>query len=135
MRLATASVLAIAILGCVPSRPSPLSGMSAPTRATVTAGHGWQVRDSIVSSAALDSLLAAASGPARWKVPDFTPPAGDLAVLLWADTIVIGVVRVGPNFLMVSSQHTGDGEQRHRPLDAQERKRIEAWLGATPVSE
>lgn len=135
MRTTTAVLCAlhIAAFGCSGYHQSPLNGMPQPSHATVRPGHGWTVRDSVVSASSLDSLLRTIDKADRWRVPDFTPPVGYLSVALRADSTIVGVVGIGPNFVIAWRVGPEDGGQRLRTLDEAERKRIEAWLGATPV--
>jgi hypothetical protein len=129
--LGAAFALYVAALGCSGLRPSPLNGMPRPSHATVRPSDGWTVRDTVVSARALDSLLGAIDMADRWRVPDFTPPVGYLSVAIWVDTTIVGVVGIGPNFVIAWSFGHEGGEQRLRALDEAERKRIESWLGAT----
>jgi hypothetical protein len=80
-RIGIAVLGLLAVSACDIRQPSPLADMPAPTEARVRAAaqaaeqaaDRWAVRDTIVSTEGLDSLLTLVAASGRWRVIDDEP--------------------------------------------------------------
>ena len=87
-RIGIAVLGLLAVSACDKPQPSPLADMPAPTEARVRAARQaaehaadrWAVRDTIVSTEGLDSLLTLVTTSGRWRVVDDEPPLATSAL-------------------------------------------------------
>lgn len=137
--------IGIAVLGLLAvsagdkPQPSPLADMPAPTEARVRAARQaaehaadrWAVRDTIVSTEGLDSLLTLVEASGRWRVVDDEPPLGYLGIVLRRDNAFVGNLRVGDSWILAFTDYSMDPKPRLRKLSATELASVHRWLGAT----
>jgi hypothetical protein len=138
-RIGIAVLGLLAVSACDKPQPSPLVDMPAPTEARVRAAaqaaeqaaDRWAVRDTIVSTEGLDSLLTLVAASGRWRVVDDEPPLGYLGIVLRRDNAFVGNLRVGDSWILAFTDYSMDRKPRLRTLSATELASVHRWLGAT----
>ena len=137
--------IGVAVLGlfaasaCDKPQPSPMADMPMPTEARVRAAaqvaereaDRWVVRDSIVSTEDLDSLLTLVAAPGQWRVVDDDAPLGYLGIALRRNNTLVGNLRVGDSWLLVLTDYSTNRKPRLRKLSATELASVHRWLRAT----
>ena len=93
---------AILLLGaCTRSQPLPLTELDGITRVEVRNTTGADSAHVIVTPSRIEHVVAAVrSLESAWHEPTMTLPAGDVTAVFYRDTVVVGVVRLGQNFVM-----------------------------------
>jgi hypothetical protein len=96
------SVLMILLLGaCTGSRALPLVQLDGITRIEVRNPRGTTNAHVIVAPEQIQRAVAAVrSLDSGWEQPTTTLPAGDVAVLFYRDTVVVGVVWLGRDYII-----------------------------------
>ena len=94
----------MAVTSCVKDASSPLSSLGSVTRAEVTyhvPGDG-PPHQQITDPDRLGVLRAAARRTGAWHAVFDTPPAGIARAAFYRDSIFLGVLSVGPDFIGAS---------------------------------
>lgn len=100
MRLAIAAVMLVASTTCNSSRASPLAAIGEITSARVRVISGGTGSEKTVTDpAVLAQLRSLATARGDWNSTWDTPPAGQIRAALYRDSVYIGVVSIGPNFI------------------------------------
>jgi len=95
------ALLSTLALSCMRSRPLPLSNLDAVTRIEVRNPVGADSAHVITGADRIARVVAALHAmDSGWEQSAVTLPAGDAAAVLYRDTVVIGVVWLGRNYLI-----------------------------------
>ena len=95
---------ALLAAACRQSEPSPLSALGSVTRAEVTYAIPGEdpSRQVLTDAGRLAVLRAAARHAGDWRSVLDTPPAGVARAAFYRDSVFLGVLSVGPDFIGAS---------------------------------
>jgi hypothetical protein len=101
MRIRRALLAILLLSACTRSQPLPLTELDGITRVEVRHRAGADSAHVIVMPSQIERVVAAVrSIESGWHEPTTTLPAGDAIAVFYRDTVVVGVVRLGQNFVM-----------------------------------
>ena len=120
---------ALVLLGCG-REPSPLRSLGTITRAEVTYTYPGDhaPRAVVTDPVQLAVLRAAARRAGDWQRTWHTPPAGSARAALYRDSIFLGVLSVGPDFIGVGA----GTDARFRELGLAEGESVYVAIGLPP---
>jgi len=122
------SAIAALILGSIAcgssgSSPSPLADLGEITSAHVEIhSKGGDTSTTVTDPEILAELRAMAVAPGDWQTTWHTPPSGQIRAALYRDTVFLGVVSIGPNFVGAR----GPSSERFRSIAPSEA----AWIAS-----
>jgi len=99
-RCAVTALLLLGSIACSSSRPSPLADVGEITSAHVEIhSKGGDASTTVTDPEILAELRSLAVARGDWHTTWYTPPSGQIRAALYRDTVFLGVVAIGPNFI------------------------------------
>jgi hypothetical protein len=107
MRIRVALLLSFILSpSCVRSRPLPFSNLDGVSRIEVRNPVGADSAHVITGADRVAKVLAALHAvDSGWEQPTVTLPAGDAVAALYRDTVLIGIVWLGRDYLIARGSH------------------------------
>ena len=100
-------VLVVILAACATSRPFPIPDLEDVTRIQVQFANAPEraITDSFSIAAVLSAIP---KRRADWKESWHTLPAGEASAVLYRDSLYLGVLRLGPNYLVAGGPASPD---------------------------
>ena len=120
-RSAVTALLFLGCTACSTSGPSPLADLGEITSARVTVlSNGTAPKTTVTDPAILADLRALAVARGEWHTTWDTPPAGQIRAALYRDSVYLGVVSIGQNFIGARSASS----EEFRPIAPNEAAQV-----------